>query len=87
MKEKTATWKNLTVTGGDDKSEIGLGLHVGLGQGNRKAKPQRGSRSSYLGRRYTALFPNNNALRRLRSEKTIPKFGSQKISSSVIKKP
>ena len=37
-KRNSAIWKPLTVTGGDDKSEIGL--HVGIGQGSRKAKPQ-----------------------------------------------
>ena len=56
-----ATWKPLTVTGGDDKSErstCGPRLESRAGKQSLKGDPD----PTDTDRRYTALFPNNNAL-------------------------
>ena len=45
--QNAATWKPLTVTGGDDKPEIGL--HVGLGRGSWTTKSQKGIQTQLYG--------------------------------------
>ena len=61
-KQNAATWKPLTVTGGDDKSQRSTCTY-----GPRLAKPESKALKgdpdpTDPDRRETALFPNNNAL-------------------------